>query len=235
MDGSLFHAAGTVTELPPLPGPTPHPDPVPSPQPGEPAPGPDPQPPTPRPDPTPGPGPVPPTPSPAPPPVPPTPMPRPDVPQPDTPQADAQPPLYAYAALATTFAGAYGALLLAARERLPERFAPYDLVLVSLATHKVSRLVARDRVTRPLRAPFTDVEHDDPPRELREHARGRGLRRALGELLSCPYCLDQWVGGAFIGGLALAPRPTRATAALFSVVTASDYLQHIHRWARSAG
>ena len=33
-----------------------------------------------------------------------------------------------------------------------------DLVLVTVATHKLSRLVAKDRITSTLRAPFTSVE-----------------------------------------------------------------------------
>jgi Protein of unknown function (DUF1360) len=126
-------------------------------------------------------------------------------------------------------------MLIASRRRLPERFSAGDLALVALGTHKLSRLIARDRVTRPLRAPFTEVQAEDPPLELRERAVGRGLRRAVGELLSCPYCMDQWIAGAFISGLVLAPRPTRATASMFAAVTGSDYLQHLHRWVRARG
>lgn len=148
---------------------------------------------------------------------------------------DEEHPLVSYAVLGSTFAAAFAGLLVGARGRLPESYGTRDLVLASLATHKLSRLIARDRVTRPLRAPFTEVEHPDPPLELSERARGRGPRRALGELLSCPYCLDQWIGGVFIAGLTLAPRQTRAAASLFAVVTGSDYLQHLHRWARSKG
>ncbi|MEA2200807.1 MAG: hypothetical protein QOI89_1403 [Solirubrobacteraceae bacterium] len=142
-------------------------------------------------------------------------------------------PLGSYAALGTTFVGAFGGMLIAARGRLPDRFSAGDIALVALGTHKLSRLVARDRVTRPLRAPFTEVQGEDPPLELNERASGHGLRRAVGELLSCPYCLDQWIAGMFIGGLVLAPRPTRATASMFAAVTGSDYLQHLHRWVRA--
>jgi hypothetical protein len=148
---------------------------------------------------------------------------------------DDERPLGSYAALSSTFVGAFAGLLIATRKRLPERFSAGDLALIALGTHKLSRTIARERVTRPLRAPFTDVEREDPPLELSERARGRGLRRALGELLSCPYCLDQWIAGAFIGGLVLAPRPTRATAGMFAAVTGSDYLQHLHRWVRATG
>jgi hypothetical protein len=141
-------------------------------------------------------------------------------------------PLLPYALLGTTFVSGLGALLVVARKRLPERFSPGDLILLSLVTHKLSRLISRDRVTRPLRAPFTEVTVEDKPLELEERPRGDGTQRALGELISCPYCLDQWIAAGFIGGLALAPRQTRAVASLFAVVAGSDYLQHLHRWAR---
>ena len=138
-----------------------------------------------------------------------------------------------YAALSTVFSGAFAAILALGYRRLPERFSAGDLVLLSVATHKLSRLLAGDRVTRPLRAPFTEVEDDSSSRDMKERPRGRGFKRAIGELLSCPFCLDQWVAGAFAGGLIFAPRPTRTTAGMFAVVAGSDYLQHAQNWLRA--
>src|SRR5437588_12563356 len=109
------------------------------------------------------------------------------------PPPDAERPLASYALLGGTYAAAFGGVLVAGRRRIPERFALGDLALLALGTHKLSRLITRDRVTRPLRAPFTEVDEEDPPVELSERATGTGLRRAVGELLSCPYCLDQWI------------------------------------------
>jgi hypothetical protein len=135
-----------------------------------------------------------------------------------------------YAALGSAFTSAFAAVLVLGMRRLPERYSLGDLALLSVATHKLSRLLARDRVTRPLRAPFTEVEDGSSSREMKERPRGRGLKHAVGELLSCPFCLDQWLAGAFIGGLVFAPRPTRATASMFAVVAGSDYLQHLQSW-----
>ncbi len=132
-----------------------------------------------------------------------------------------------YAALGSTFASAFAAAVLLGMRRLPERYSLGDLALLSVATHKLSRLLARDRVTRPLRAPFTEVEDGSSSREMKERPRGRGLKHAVGELLSCPFCLDQWLAGVFIAGLVFAPRPTRTTASMFAVVAGSDYLQHL--------
>jgi len=94
-----------------------------------------------------------------------------------------------------------------------------------VATHKVSRLIAKDRVSSVVRAPFTRYEDDETAGEVSESARGRGMRRAIGELLLCPYCLGLWVSAAFAGGLIVAPRATRWVAAVFTSLSGADVLQ----------
>ena len=140
-------------------------------------------------------------------------------------------PLAQYMALVgvfnAAFLGAVGAA--AAKGRLPERVGVGDIVLFGMATHKVSRLLARDRVTSFLRAPFTEFERDAGHGEVDEKPRGRGLQRALGELLVCPYCLGLWVAGGFAVGRLYAPRATRVTAAAFASLTISDVLQLAYR------
>ena len=59
----------------------------------------------------------------------------------------------------------------------------------------------------------------------REEPRGQGLRRSLGELLVCPYCLAQWIVGAYAVGLVAAPRLTRLVAAMYTAQSISDFLQ----------
>jgi Protein of unknown function (DUF1360) len=135
-------------------------------------------------------------------------------------------PLGSYAVLTTVFNAAFAGALLAGRDRLPERFSPGDLALMAVGTHKLSRLIAKDRVTSAVRAPFTAPHEEGGPGEVHERPRGDGLRRALGELLTCPYCLDQWVAGGFVAGMVLAPRATRTVASMFTVVAGSDVLQH---------
>jgi hypothetical protein len=117
---------------------------------------------------------------------------------------------------------------------LPERVESGDLALVAVATFKASRILARDRVTSAIRAPFSRFQDDAGPGEVDEAARGHGLRRVLGELLICPYCLDVWTATAFLGGLVAAPRPTRWIASVFAVVGAADALQIAYAKAESA-
>ncbi|HET9198333.1 MAG TPA: DUF1360 domain-containing protein [Solirubrobacterales bacterium] len=149
-----------------------------------------------------------------------------------------RPPLLSYLGFMSIFATLLaGALLLARRQgrELPERVGAGDLLLVGTASHKLSRLVAKDKVTSPLRAPFTELEGKGGPAELEERSRGTGLRKAVGELLICPYCLGLWVVAAFSVGLLFAPRLTRFLASLFSALTISDFFQIAYKAAEEKG
>jgi len=131
--------------------------------------------------------------------------------------------------------GAYGAAVtgmaafLAVRgRRLPDRLTWSDLALLAVATHKLSRQIAKDPVTSPIRAPFTRYAGTSAEAELDEEVRGAGLRKALGELVSCPFCLGQWVATIGVFGLIVVPRSTRAAASVFAVLTGSDMLQYAY-------
>jgi hypothetical protein len=146
-------------------------------------------------------------------------------------------PLGGYAITMSAYAGAvvgFGAWMRASGRRLPERVAPGDLALMTLATHKASRLITKERVTSAVRAPFTHFEGNAGRGEVSEAARGRGLRRTLGELLVCPYCMSLWIATAFAAGYAVAPRPTRWTAAVLTAVFGSDMLQIAYKKAEEA-
>jgi hypothetical protein len=146
-------------------------------------------------------------------------------------------PLAGYGVLMGSFAaavGAFGAWIARSGRELPERMHAGDMALVCVATHKASRLIAKDRVTSTLRAPFTRFEGDAGPGEVSEAARGRGLRRAIGELIVCPYCLGLWISAAFTAGLIVAPRATRWTAAVLATLFGSDLLQIAYAKAEDA-
>src|SRR5215213_9516652 len=149
-----------------------------------------------------------------------------------------RPPLGWYAVFIGVFSALVGGGLLAARRNgreLPERVGAADLVTIGIASHKLSRVIGKDKVTSPLRAPFTELEEPGGPSELEERSRGTGLRKAIGELLACPYCLGLWVVTAFSLGLLFAPRLTRFFAAVFSALTISDFLQIAYKAAEEKG
>lgn len=135
-----------------------------------------------------------------------------------------------YAGLTTGFAGAVlGSVVAAARAgRLPDRPALGDVLLLGAAAHAVSRVVARERVTSVVRRPFVEHETDG-----REHPAPEGVRRAVGELVTCPSCLGMWASGAGVVGLAWSPSATRAVATVFAVDAVSDVLHVAYRAART--
>ncbi|HET9059131.1 MAG TPA: DUF1360 domain-containing protein, partial [Acidimicrobiales bacterium] len=124
-------------------------------------------------------------------------------------------PLVSYAALMATYVAGVagmGAYVKGRAKPLPERLSYRDLALLALATQRLSRMVAKDPVTSPLRSFFTRYQGLSAPAELHEEVRGHGLQKAIGELLTCPFCLAQWTATLGVFGLVVAPRATRLAA-----------------------
>ncbi len=140
--------------------------------------------------------------------------------------------LPSYAALAGFFNLIFAVFLLLVKgtgRSLPERVDAKDIALLGVATHKLSLLVAQDAVTSPLRAPFTERQEKESPKNVEEEPRGEGLRHSLGELLTCQFCVGQWVASFFTYGLVLAPRVTRLIASIFAIVAISDHLHQTYK------
>ena len=135
--------------------------------------------------------------------------------------------------MSSGFVAAIGAFLVARRRSgrgLPERLDGRDLALLSGASFKLGRLIAKEKVSAPIRAPFTEYQgKSDAPGEVNERPRGSGPRAAVGELLTCPYCLGMWVVSALTVGLVTAPRETRLIASMLSALGVSDFLQLAYR------
>ncbi|HVA59494.1 MAG TPA: DUF1360 domain-containing protein [Mycobacteriales bacterium] len=130
---------------------------------------------------------------------------------------------------AATLAG-LAAAVRGRRAEIAEQIDWRDLGLVALASFRLSRTIAKDSVASPVRAPFTRFEGVSGPAELKESPRGHGWRHTIGELITCPFCLDQWVSTGFVGGLVLAPRVTRVLAAVFAVRGLADAGQLGYAW-----
>jgi len=141
-------------------------------------------------------------------------------------------PLPSYAAVAGLFNLIFALFLLIARKTgrpIPERMESRDIALLGVATHKLSLLLAQDAVTSPLRAPFTELQEKQSPKNVDEKPRGTGLRRSLGELLTCKFCVGQWVASFFTYGLVFAPAVTRLVASIFAIVALSDHLHQTYK------
>jgi hypothetical protein len=98
------------------------------------------------------------------------------------------------------------------------------VLLLGVATHKLSRIVTKDFVTAPLRAPFTRRQGKEGAGEVRDEPRGSQVQSSIGYLLTCPYCAGPWLGTGFSALLAWRPVPTLFVLRLLAAVTISDFL-----------
>lgn len=132
------------------------------------------------------------------------------------------------------FVGSFASLIVAARRSraLPERLDVRDIALLGVATHKLTRIVSRDPIAIPLRAPFTEYQGTDGAGQVKEQPRGPGLRRAIGSLLLCQYCVGPWVASVLTAGLVFLPRTTRLFTGVFAMVAISDFLHQGYAGAR---
>ncbi len=103
-----------------------------------------------------------------------------------------------------------------------------DTVRLALATYKGARLLSKDKVTAPLRAPFTSRQGPGEANEVNDAPRGEGARRTVGELVSCPFCLSQWVATGLVTGMVFAPRLTRLVTTTLAAVAGADFLHHAY-------
>jgi hypothetical protein len=141
-------------------------------------------------------------------------------------------PVGGYLALMGLFIGAFGTLALAARARPRRSPSTRDVLCAGIAVHKLSRTITRERVTIPLRVPFTHRIGSDGAGQVNEEPRGRGLQRALGSLLTCQYCTGPWIALTVTAGLVFAPRVTRLANSMLAMATVSDFLHQAYAGAR---
>jgi hypothetical protein len=132
----------------------------------------------------------------------------------------------------TTYAGLNGlflALLAAFAHRQRNKrddleLRPFDLALLGLATMRLGRLVAYDKVFETWRLPVAETQPDESGAGEAVVPKGRGFQRALGELISCPICAGTWVAAGLVYGLRIAPRFTRALLAIMGAVGIAEML-----------
>ena len=140
--------------------------------------------------------------------------------------------LFSYATLMGVFNLIFAVFLLVAKAAgrpIPERIDAKDIALLGVATHKLSTIGAKDAVTSPIRAPFTELQETRSQKHVDERPRGEGLRRSIGELLTCQFCLGLWVAAFFTYGLVLASRVTRLIATILTILTISDHLHQTYK------
>jgi hypothetical protein len=135
-----------------------------------------------------------------------------------------RPPYEAYAAITGAFVGGLGLAGLAARalDRNPACQTPLDFVVLSAASFKAARTLARDEVTSFVREPFVKGEAhrgDEDP------VQSGDFRQAMGELVSCSRCGGTWAAAGLAVSQILAPRFGRLLTWSLAAAAANDWLQ----------
>ena len=54
------------------------------------------------------------------------------------------------------------------------------------------------------------------------------MQRAIGDLLTCPFCIGVWIATPMWFGMLLAPRLTRFVAGILATITGADFLHQLH-------
>ena len=127
---------------------------------------------------------------------------------------------YDYMALNAVFGALLAGVVVAARERSrgSEPLTSRDLAVTGAATFALSKVIARERIGTWVREPFVEEEGDGRPR-------GRGLRHAVGELLTCTRCVGAWSALALVGLRLTSPATGRVVNDVLAVSAMNDWLQ----------
>jgi len=138
-------------------------------------------------------------------------------------------PYSAYKLLSLAFnAGLLGVATSGAAKRVfAQPLSLVDFGLTAAAAHKIAHIVSHERVTMYLRSPFTRQKDTGKEGERKEVPKEHGLKRAIGELLTCPYCLAPWVSTALVAGHIFAPIPTRVVTTVFAATAVADWLTQL--------
>src|SRR6185503_18110890 len=95
-----------------------------------------------------------------------------------------------------------------------------DVAVTGAATFALAKLLSHEKVESWLRAPFVE---ETPSGE--QKPKGRRMRYAIGELLTCSRCAGAWSALGVVGLRLLTPDTGRVVSNVLAASAANDYLQ----------
>lgn len=124
----------------------------------------------------------------------------------------------------------YGALLsgVAYSSRDREAIEGSEVIPLAAATFALAKLLGKEKVETWVRQPFVEE------RPGGRRPKGRGLRYAVGELLSCTRCLGAWSALGLVGLRLAAPETSRTVTTVLAASAGNDFLQSGFSWLCSA-
>jgi hypothetical protein len=129
-----------------------------------------------------------------------------------------------YAALNAVYGALLTGVVIATRDRgaAEDPISGPELIPLAAATFALAKVIAREKIGTWVREPF--VEEDDGRKP-----RGRRLRRAVGELLTCTRCVGAWSALGIVGLRLASPSSGRVVTNVLAVSAANDWLQAAFR------
>jgi hypothetical protein len=127
-----------------------------------------------------------------------------------------------YAKLNATYGLLFAGVLAGAyyrRDKAEDDIPVRELVPLSAATFALAKVIAREKIGTWVREPF--VEQDEHGRR----PRGRRLRAAVGELVTCTRCVGAWSALGIVGLRVVDPRSGRILTNVLAASAANDWLQ----------
>jgi hypothetical protein len=122
-----------------------------------------------------------------------------------------------YATLSATYGSLLGTVVLASRQRGSRPLSGAELPALGLAAFALSKLVAKEKVETWVREPFVDERSQRP--------KGRRLRYAVGELLTCTRCLGAWSSLGLVALRVVRPQEARVVTTVLATSAVNDFLQ----------
>ena len=130
-----------------------------------------------------------------------------------------------YALLSGAFSSLLALTALGARNR--EAIPANEYVPLATATFALSKLLVHEKVETWVRQPFVE-ETDDGKRP-----KGRGLRYAVGELLTCTRCSGAWSALALVSLRTHSPELAKTVTTVLTVSAGNDFLHSGFTWLAS--
>jgi hypothetical protein len=125
-----------------------------------------------------------------------------------------------YFALNAVYGALVATVLLSTRERYArDPISGRELIPISAATFALSKVIAREKIGSWMREPFVDQSGGE------RRPRGRGLRRAVGELVTCTRCVGAWSALTVVGLRMADPVAGRTVTNVLAASAANDWLQ----------
>jgi hypothetical protein len=127
-----------------------------------------------------------------------------------------------YAVLSATYGALLAGTAISARGREPIPRA--ELPTIAAATFTLSKLIVHEKVETWVRQPFVEE------RPSGSRPKGKRLRYAVGELLSCTRCTGAWSALALVGLRLHSPSAGRTVATVLAASAGNDMLQTTFSW-----